>query len=114
MDDNLKQNFERYKNNYYDKNNKLDIEILKEKINNELQKNNKIYKEKIYYSKLPSNPSCTHFNGCKACELEFTNGQVIFDYYPDKITLLEVMKETLDKYEEEKKEFIEEINHKRI
>jgi uncharacterized protein YbaR (Trm112 family) len=109
----FKENYEKYKNNYYDKNNKLDIEILKNKINDEIQKSNNWIKNKIDRLK-----SARIQDGLHMYNHTIANDYSIRDeidvLLPDKITLLEVMKEILDNYEEEKKEFIEKINHNKI
>jgi hypothetical protein len=110
----FKENYEKYKNNYYDKNNKLDIEILKNKINDEIQKSNNWIKNKIDRLKSARIQDGLHMYNHTIAN-DYSIRHEIDVLLPDKITLLEVMKETLDKYEEEKNHNkMKEFNYKNI
>jgi len=104
-----KEGIVKYRKKYYN-NNELIIEVIKEKINNEIRKtNNKI-------DNIINNLKNKRVNdGLSSFNFDIANDYPIRDdiekYLPDKITLLEVMRETLDNYEEKIKLNKIEINN---
>ena len=105
-----KEGIQKYRKKYYNNKNQLIIEVIKEKINNEIRKtNNKIDNIINNLKNKKINDGLSSFN------FEIANDYPIRDdiekYLPDKITLLEVIKETLDNYEEKIKLNKIEINN---
>jgi hypothetical protein len=105
----VKEGIQKHRKKYYN-NDELIIEIVKEKINNEIRKtNNKIDSIINNLKNKKLNDGLSSFNFENANDYPIRDD--IEKYLPDKITLLEVIKETLDNYEKKIKVNNIEINN---